>query len=327
MASSRPKSQLEILAVERQIADLDHGHKRGLVWREDEARRAISLFEHLKHWKAEFHGQAFRLSGWQEHLVIAPLFGWWRDDGLRRFRVGYIELPRKNGKTALLAGIGLQGLVADREPGAEVYSAATGGRVSERLFEDASKFASSSPMIRDELEFYQRSLRCARLSSRFEPLPADASRLHGLNIHRALVDEVHEHKTRYLWDVLLTATASRRNPLQLGITTAGHDRSSICWELRELTRKILEGAIEDDSQFGLITCAEPGDDILSPDTWAKANPNLGISVKLDYLKTRAARAASSPSEENTFRRLHLNQWTEQSVRWLPMDAWDRCQVA
>lgn len=318
----RPRSALEASCIERQRADLLKGNERGLVWREDAAANAVRFFGLLRHWKGKFAGRPLNLEPWQEELCIAPLFGWYREDGRRRFTIGYDEEPRKNGKTTKAAGIALQGTVADGEQGAETYAAATKRDQACILFDDAKNMVRQSPALLKRLKLWQFSITCPGLNGSFKPLSADHNSLHGLNVHRAVVDEVHSHKTRDLWDVIRTATAARRNPLVFGITTAGYDRSSICWELHERSRAILEGHTHDDGFFAFIACADPEDDPFDPATWRKANPNFGISIEPEYLADEAARAKDSASYENTFRRLHLNQWTEQAVRWLPMHLWD-----
>lgn len=325
LEDGRERSSLETACVRRQIDDLERGHERGLVWHEDQAQRAVGFCKLLKHWKGEHHGKAFIPEPWQEHCILAPLFGWYRADGLRRFRTGYVEVPRKNGKTSLAAVLGLQGLIADGEHGAEVYSAATMREQASILFNDAQNMIRLSPGLLKRVTNWKHSITCESLNGSFKPVSADHNSLHGLNVSRCLVDEIHSHKTRDLWDVLVTATGARKQPLIIGITTAGYDRSSICWELHEYTRKVNEQAAIDDSWFGFIACADADDDPFDPKTWAKANPNLDVSIRLDYLEQESRKARGSPSYENTFRRLHLNQWTEQSVRWLPMTAWDECE--
>lgn len=324
LKSDRPKSAIETAAIQRQVNDLRTGHERGLVWREDEAVRAVKFCGLLKHWKDPFAGKPFVPEPWQEECLLAPLFGWYREDGLRRFNLGYVEIPRKNGKTSLAACVGLQGLLADQEQGAEVYAAATKRDQARILFSDAKQFLRRSTLF-NRVKVFQHSISFPPLNGSFQALSSDTNSLHGLNISRAIVDEIHSHKTRDLWDVLLTSTGSRVNPLILGITTAGHNRSSICWELHEYTRSILEGHVADESFFGFVSCAEPDDDIADPATWWKANPNLGVSVRHKKLQDESARAAELPSYENTFRRLHLNQWTEQAKRWIQMTAWDNCR--
>lgn len=326
LEDGRPRSALELACIHRQIGDLRTGHDRGLVWNESEAQRAIAFCGLLRHWKGEYHGKPLALEAWQEHCIVAPLFGWYREDGTRRFRTAYTEVPRKSGKTTLAAALALQGLIADSEAGAEVYAAATMRDQASILFADAQHMLRQSSPLMKHIDLWKHSITCKGNNGSFKPLSSDHNSLHGLNISRAVVDEIHSHKTRDLWDVLNTATGSRKQPLIVGITTAGYDRSSICWELHEYTRKVNEGTIEDDSWFGFIACADPEDDPFDPATWHKANPNLDVSISSDYLQQESRKAKESPAYENTFRRLHLNQWTEQSIRFIPMHSWDECRA-
>lgn len=328
MASERPRSVLETACIQRLIRDFEGEGQNGLVWNEDEAQRNVEFCKLLKHWKGEWGGQPFVPEPWQEHLKIAPLFGWHREteDGIRRrFTVGYDEEPRKNGKTFTCAAVALQGVMADGEPGAECYAAASTRDQAGILFKDCQNTAQQTPELMEHLEFFRHSIACHATSGVLKPVSAEANTLHGHNIHRAVIDELHAQPNRDLWDVIQTGTAARRNPLVFAITTAGHDRASICWEQHEYARSVLEGHHQDDTFFAFIACAELEDDPFDPATWWKANPNLDVSIKSDYLAREANKAKTSPSYENTFRRLHLSQWTEQSVRWLPMHVWDECR--
>lgn len=325
--SKRPRSALELTCINRLVRDFEGEGKNGLVWREDEAVRAVEFCKLLRHWKGEWGGRQFIPEPHQEHLTLAPLFGWYREtaDGLRRrFTTGYQTEPRKNGKTFTASAISLQGVVADGEPGAECYAAASTRDQAGILFKDAQNVARQSPELMEHFEFFRNSIVCAAHSSVLKPVSSEANTLHGHNIHRAVIDELHTQPNRDLWDVIQTGTAARRNPLVFAITTAGHDRASICWEQHEYARSILEENHHDDTYFAFIAGAELDDDPFDPATWWKANPNLDISIKSDYLAREAVKAKKSPSYENTFRRLHLNQWTEQSVRWIPMHVWDEC---
>lgn len=325
--SERPRSVLESLCIERQIDDLRNGHKRGLVWDEDEAVRNVKFCSLMYHWKGAKAGLRFQPEPWQEHLLLAPLFGWYREKsrkngGTRRFTTGYVEVPRKNGKTYIASTIANQGLIADMESGAEVYSAATKRDQATILFKDAKLTLGRE--LKKVVKILRGSITCPALQSTFLPLSSDYNGLDGLNVHRAVVDELHAHKTRDLWDVIMTAMGARKHPMIMGITTAGYDRSTICWEIHQMCERVLRGEKQDDSLFSYIACAEIDEDWKDPQVWWKANPNLGVSLYEDYLRDLCRQAEESPSAENNFRRKHLNQWTEQSVRWLPMASWDAC---
>lgn len=330
-AAERPKSALELACIRRLIRDFEGLGSNGLVWNEEEAKRNVDFCRLLRHWKGEWGrlgGQKFEPEPWQEHLIIAPLFGWFRetDEGLRRrFNNGYIEIPRKNGKTFLCAILALQGLVADNEEGAEVYLAASTREQAGPLFRDAIQLTRRSPELLQYLDPKAHAIHCPMLNGFLQAVSAEAHTLHGRNISRAVIDELHAQPSRDLWDVIQTGTPGRDNPMVLSITTAGHDRASICWEQREYARNVVEGHRQDEASFCFVACADPDDDPYDPATWAKANPNLGISPKLDYMRRESTKARASASYENTFRRLNLNQWTEQAIRWLPMHVWDECR--
>lgn len=286
---------------------------------------AVAFFERLlRHSKGEWAGERFELLEWQRERVIKPLFGWKREDGSRRYRTAYIEVPRKNGKTTLCAGIALYLLTADDEPGAEVFSAAADRDQARLVFSEASHMVQQSPTLAGIAQVYRNSIVVPQTRSAYRVLSADAYTQHGLNAHGVIFDELHAQPNRDLWDVLTTATGSRRQPLTVAITTAGYDRQSICWEQHEYARQVRDGIIQDDSFLPVIFAADVEDDWLDEAVWRKANPSLGATVKLDYLRTEAKRAQASPAYQNTFRRLHLNQWTSQESRWLPMREWDAC---
>jgi len=311
------------LACERHRRDLETGAERGLWFDDTAARIAIAFFRLLKHSKGEWAGQVMELEPWQQ-FIIGELFGWKRTDGLRRFRTAYLEVARKNGKTTMAAGIGLYLLVADNEPGAEVYSAATKRDQARLSHGEATRMAKSSPQIRRLVTIYKDNIHIKDTASKFEPLGADADTIDGLNVHGALVDELHAHKTRDVWDQLETATGSRRQPLMAAITTSGFDRHSICFQFHEYTEKILSGVIVDDSWFGMIYSLDEGDEWDSEANWIKANPNLGISKKWDDMRRKAARAKEMPSALNAFLRLELDVWTESETKWMNMDHWRAC---
>lgn len=285
---------------------------------------AVRFFERLLiQSKGEWAGEPFELLDWERH-VLSEVFGWKRPDGTRRYRVVYIEVPRKNGKSTFSAGIALYLLEADGEPGAEVYSAAADREQAAIVFEEARSMVGASPILSKRSQVFKRSIVVPSERSVYKVLSADAYTKHGLNAHGVVFDELHAQPNRDLWDVLKTSMGARRQPLMVAITTAGYDRNSICWEQHEYAVGVANGTIEDDSFFAYIAAAEPEDDWQDPAIWAKANPGLGVTVKLEYLEAEARRAAQTPAYENTFRRLHLNQWTQQETRWLSLDAWDKC---
>lgn len=276
----------------------------------------------LVHVKGELAGKPLVLDEWQKQRIIRPIFGWKRKDGTRRYRTVYIEIPRKNGKTTLLAGIALILLLVDREPGAEVYSAAADRDQAAIAFNVASQMVESHPALAERCRVLKKVITARGGTNVYRVLSADVKTKHGFNGHGVLVDELHAQPNRELWDVLTTSTGARRQPLTVAITTAGYDRHSICWEQHEYALKILDGIIDDDTFLPIIFAAGPDDDWTDPAVWAKANPGLGTSVREEYLAAECRKAQETPAYQNTFRRLHLNQWTEQATRWLDMGVWD-----
>jgi phage terminase large subunit-like protein len=311
------------LAVKRHLRDLKTAHKRGLYFDRVAAEHAIEFFGFLHHSKGEWAGQVFTLEPWQQFKVWM-LFGWRQDNGTRRFRTCYTSIARKNGKTTEMSGVGLYLLDADDEPGAEVYSAATKRDQARLSHGEAVRMVKKSPMLQRRIRVFRDNLSVEATNSKFEPLGRDADTMDGLNIHGALVDELHAHPTRDVWDVLETATGARRQPLLYAITTAGSDRQTICGEIDDYARAVLEGRVEDDSFLAFIYTLDEKDDWLDEEVWPKANPNLDISVKRDDLRRKVRKAREIPAAANSFLRLHLNVWTASEARWFGIGVWERC---
>ena len=291
---------------------------------EEEAERAVDFFSRfLHHIKGEWAGQPLKLSPWQADEVIRPLFGWRRPDGTRRYRMAYIEVPRKQGKSTLAAGIGLYLTFADGEPGAEIYSAASDREQAAIVFDLARQMVEQSPQLLARSETYRRSIVVPATAGAYKVLSAEAYSKHGLNAHGIIFDELHAQPSRDLWDVLTTSTGARRQPLVVAITTAGWDRNSICWEQHEYAERVRDGIIEDPAFLPVLYNAE-GLDWQSPEAWAKACPSLGVTVQPEFLAAECKRAQETPGYQNTFRRLYLNEWTQQADRWLDMATWDEC---
>lgn len=312
------------LACQRHLDDLQEAPDRGFFFDQEAGERVIRFFRLLRHSKGEWAGQVFDLSPWQQ-FVTWCLFGWKKKkDNTRRFRTAYIEVARKNGKSTWLAGLGLYLFAADDEPGAEVYSAATKREQARITHSEATRMVKSSPTLRKRIGIFRDNLHIEETASKFEPLGADSNTMDGLNVHACIVDELHAHRTRDVWDILETATGSRRQPLQLGITTSGFNKHSVCYEQHEYTKKILDHILEDDTYFGIIYTLDEGDDWQDDGVWEKANPNLNVSVKIDDLRRKAVQAKELPSKQNAFKRLHMNLWTQAETRWLSADRWQAC---
>jgi len=271
---------------------------------------AVWFFENcLTHIKGKWAGQPLLLAPWQGQF-IRDLFGWKRKDGTRKYRTAYVEVPRKNGKSTLCAGIALLLLFADNEPGAEIYSAAADRQQAGIVFSVAKEMLARSADLAGMANAYQSSIAVPATASSYRAISADAFTKHGLNSHGVIFDELHAQKNRELWDVLTTSTGSREQPLVVAITTAGHDKHSICWEQHDYAVKVRDGVIDDPAFLPVIFAADEEADWTDEKVWQQANPNLDISLSRDYLRAECKRAQEVPAYENTFRRLHLNQWTE-----------------
>lgn len=288
------------------------------------ARHVVAFFRrYLRHTRGKWAGQVFEPDVWQEAL-LRVLFGWKRPDGTRRFRVLYLEIARKNGKTTLAAGIGLYLLYADGEAGAEIYCAATDTDQALIVFNEARRMrAQAGPLAADTYAF-KKTITVPRTFSKMQVLSADSGSKDGLNASGIIGDEFHAWKDRALYDVLHTATGARAQPLELYPTTAGAEKRGPCWEMHEYAQGVLAGAIADPEFLPALFGAGPDDPIDELATIAKANPSLGKTVAVEYLLKEAKRARDLPRYENTFRRYHLGQWTEQVTRWLPIEKWDAC---
>ena len=294
------------------------------VFDEKLAQRAIEFFrECLCFTKGEKAGRPFVLEPWQK-AIAANIFGWVRREGTRRYRDILIFVGRKNGKTELAAGIALYVLFCDNEPGAEIYSAAAEREQAALCFNAAKSMVVRDASLSVRAKIYQKAIVYEEQGSTYKAISADAHTKHGYNSHLALIDELHAQPNRDLVDVLKTSTVSRRQPLTIYMTTSDYERESICNETHDYASKVRDGIIKDDTFLPVIYEATLADDWTSPETWRKANPNLGVSVKEEHIKEACLRAQASPAFENTFKRLHLNIRTEQATRWISMDKWDAC---
>lgn len=316
--------ELVKLACKRHLRDLEEGGSRGLIWRPDAAQFRIGFYPRfLRHSKGEWARKPVELSPWQK-FIVGSVYGWKRADGTRRFRYVYQEVARKNGKSTMLAGVGLDMLVCDGEPGAEVYAAATKKDQARIIFEEAKRMVGSSPALSNALNKFKLNISIDATASKFEPLSSDENTLDGLNPHCVLIDELHKHKTRALLDVMDTALGARRQPLIWIITTAGDDNpASVYANEHGYAVDILEGTLENDDVFAFISTIDKDDRWDDPVAWAKANPNLGISVKLDDLKRQALKAKGSPSALNAFKRLRLNVRTSDTDRVIDAETWNQ----
>jgi phage terminase large subunit-like protein len=329
---ARSFGKYERLAYERHERDLalcaqPGGHPQGFTFDAKAGDRVIRFVEgYCRHFEGEWAGQPLMLEEWQR-FVFRCVFGWKRADGTRRFRVAYQEVPRKNGKSTEAAGVANYLTFGDQEPGAQVYSTATKEDQAKIVWGAARSMVKMSPDLRRYATLRQKAIVCDRLASSYKPLGSDSDTLDGLNPHGHVCDELHAHKDRKMWDVMITAMGARRQPLTFVITTAGlYEPESIGWQQHDHAVKVLDGVVEDEEFFAIIFAADEEDDWSDPATWAKANPNFGVSVKPDYLRQLSRTAAIQPSFLNTFLRLHLNRWTQQRDRWIAIEDWNACDV-
>lgn len=294
--------------------------------KETAADRAVRLINQLTHTKGPFALQSFNLRPWQTKIVRA-LFTT-RKDGLRRYRTCLLMLPRKNGKSELAAALAIYFLLFDGEIGAEVYSAAADKDQAALVFNVAAQMIRNDPELDAQCEIIDSQKRIVhrKSGSFYRAISAEAYSKHGFNASVVIYDELHAAPSRELWDVLSTSQGARAQPLMMAITTAGYDRHSILWELYTHAVKVKENPALDPSFLPILFEAPVDADWTDEKVWKRANPALGDFRSLDEMRTVAARAKEIPAQENTFRRLYLNQWTEQASRWIQLTAWDACGV-
>ncbi len=314
------------VACQRQLDDLSRTDE-AWAYRFDEGKagRACRFLEQLPHVKGPKAGQLFVLEGWQ-CFIVTTVFGWLRKStGTRRFRRAYIEVPRGNGKSFLSSGIALYALAADSEHGAEVYSAAVDRAQAQITWSDAEAMLKKRPALQGRLgiKLSAHAISQPATNSSFKALSREAKNQDGKNIHVAVVDELHAHPTRLVWDVLITGAAKRTQSLIWTITTAGTNTSGICYEVRDGVVKMLEGA-RNERLFGVIYTLDEGDDWKTEANWIKANPNWSSSIDTDNFHLEATEALQTAAKENNFKTKHLDLWCNAEVAWMQMGAWDKC---
>jgi phage terminase large subunit-like protein len=316
-----PACKFIIAACQRHLDDLE---RDDIEFIDEDADRAIRFIELLPHVKGEWGAkkQLVKLELWQR-FIVGSIFGW-QKDGKRRFREAYVEVPRKNGKSVLAAGIGLFCMVADEEYGAEVYSGATTEKQAWEVFRPAKLMAERTPALIDKTGIEVNASKLLRLEdyARFEPLignPGD-----GASPSCAIVDEYHEHDSSDLYDTMRTGMGARSQPIIFVITTAGSNIGGPCYEKRIYVRRVLEKDIDDDRLFGAIYTLDDGDDWLLEENWYKANPNLGVSKYYDALAAEVQQAANDTGSQNSTKTKHFNLWVGAKSGWLNMEHWRAC---
>lgn len=336
--AKKDSSSRNLSAKWRALLDLLPGYdsvataEKGQWFDAAEADSAVAFFaECLTHVEGELAGKPFILEPWQR-AIVGALFGWKNADGNRRYREALIYVPRKNGKTPLAAGIANYVLFCDPERGQQNIVAAGDRDQAALLFRQANGMVQNEPHLAKRCKVFgarggsvQKAITLNDDPSGFRVISADADTKHGGNLHLAIVDELHVQPNRDLVDTIQTSMASknRRQPLLIEITTADFDRESICNEKHDYACKVRDGIIKDAAFLPVIYEVAIDADWKNEKVWAQANPNLGVSVSIDYLRRECKRAQETPTYENTFKRLHLNMKTEQAVRWIQLEAWDR----
>ena len=319
-----PACKTIIQAVERACRDHATGRERGLVYVPEDAHYVLDYGRLCKHSKGKWAGQPFEHAPWQR-FITSELFGWkWEGSGLRRFKMAYIEVPKKNGKSTYMAVLGIYMLHGDEENGCEVYALATQRDQARICFDEARRMVRASEDLRQEIEVYAHNMHILRTNSLFEPLASDVDTVDGRNPHFQIVDELHRHKSRFLWDLIENTSGAREQPMVCSITTAGWDTTSVCYEQHKYALGILEGLHQNDLHFAYVAMPDEGDDWHDERTWRKVNPNLGHSLDIGRMRQMYKKACSVPALQNAFRRYQLDEWTEQADRWLSMDDWAAC---
>ena len=300
--------------------------KRGYWFDPDEADRVCAFIQtYCVHSKGQWSGKPLRLEPWQR-AKIRRLFGWRRPDGTRRYRRTAWWLPRKNGKSTLIAAIALYLTTADGEAGAEVYSAASGEDQARIVFDEAKRMVNSSPALSGATQVFKSAIHCPKNGAVYRTLTSKASSKHGLNVHGIVVDELHTLTNRDLYDVLTTASGARVQPMEITISTAGTDIGSFAYEVWDYSMKVHEGTLEDPDFMPVVYAASDRDDWRSEATWAKANPNLGVSITLEFLQSELAKTRGMPGRIAAFKQLYLNIWAQTAEAWLDLPAWRGCVV-
>lgn len=322
MAGEIPAGKYHRLACARHQRDRaregspDFPYRLNLV----KAERFFRFASYLKHYKGEWAGKPFILEPWQL-FRLGSVFGWEHvQTGLRRFRTAYNEVPRKNGKSLEAAVVALYTTFFDGERGAEGYTIATKRDQARIVWGDARQLVLSSS-LKTRIAVQVANLHDDKTASKLEPLGADHDSTDGLNPHLIIVDEFHAHKTRGLIDVMETATAARRQPLNYQITTAGDDPVSPGGVQHDYACKILEQVFVDESIFVFIAHADEGDDWLDEATWRKANPNFGVSVNPEDMRALARKAVAMPAAAASFKQKRLNVWVHTSAPFLSIEGW------
>lgn len=330
VAGSLPAGPYVRDACARHLRDMAEGPKRGLTFDREAAARAFGFFRDvLKLNGGEHEGQPFHLLSWQQ-FIVGSLFGWKTREGVRRFRMAFVLTGKGSGKSPLAAGIGLYCLVADQEPRAEVYAAASKRDQAAVLFRDAVAMFRQSPALSARLtpsggRGKEWNLAYLETGSFFRCIASDEGQS-GPRPHCALLDEIHEHHDNTMVEMLRAGTKGRRQALIFMITNAEADRTSVCAQYRDYSAKVCRGEFVDDTFFAYVAALDTGDDPFTDEScWAKPNPSLGHTFQLGYLREQVTQARGMPSKEAIVRRLNFCEPTDAAAPWIDRDLWTACE--
>lgn len=313
--------QLVRNACERFLRDLNSWQ-----FEQSNVEHAVAFIQELEHTTGEHAGRKFILEPWQ-YFIVANLFGFVNDDGTRRFTRAYIEVPRKNGKSTFSSALMLYGLLADGEPAAQVYSAATKLDQAMMVFGESVRVCQNTDWLQGEV-VVNNSVNNRRIlygQNLYKPLEWNPNKQDGLNTHFACIDEYHAHPSDDLYNVIRNSMGARRQPLLFTITTAGFNRESPCYRHRQYCANVLNGAVEDDGLFTIIYSLDAGDDWTDSANWAKANPNYGVSVYPRQLQQALNEAREFVHKEVEFKTKLLNVWTDTAQTWISDSDWAECE--
>lgn len=314
----------------RHLKDLIKAPKRGFFFDNEKANWVIQYFQDVLLLNGgEYEGVPFDPLLWQK-FIIGSLFGWVNKDGYRRFRMAYIETSKGSGKSPLAAGIGTYALTSDGESRAEIYAAATKKDQAMILFRDAVAMVDLSPELSARLTKSGRGEQTWNLAYRdtgsfFRPIASDDAQS-GPRPHIALLDEIHEHKSDIMVEMMRAGTKGRRQALIFMITNSGYDKNTVAWQYHDYATKVAAGQIHDDSFFSYVCALDEGDDPFKDEAcWPKTNPSLGVTIQYQYLREQVTQARGMPSKESIVRRLNFSQWVGAESPWISAELWNECQ--
>jgi phage terminase large subunit-like protein len=313
-------------ACMRHLRDMEHAETGWKYhfdrWHGDDV---CDFIEKLPHTEGEWETPTIFLEPPQVFILVV-VFGWRKPDGRRRFTTVYIEMARKGAKSTLTAGVSLYCLCCEGESGPQIVIGATTGEQAGKVFNPAKKMVAQTPALRTafEVEAFAKSIACSQNGGFIQPINAKGKTQDGWNTHVGVLDELHAHKDRSLFDVIKSSFGARKNPLLWIITTAGFDTNGVCYEQRTSATKMLDDAVELDHLFAIIFTLDEGDDPFDERNWIKANPMIGITPSLETMRTDAADAKVNPRQEGNFKTKNLNLWMNAASAWLNMVQWHAC---